>query len=76
MPASAAWLTPTQAAEHLGVSAATVLRAARTGRLTAYKVGLGRKLWRFKTQDLDMWLTEDTVPALHVVAPRSKGSAA
>jgi excisionase family DNA binding protein len=43
--------TPTEAAEILRVSAQTVTRYARTGRLSGSKPG--GKLWRFSQKNLD-----------------------
>ena len=50
------WLDVRGAAERTGVSDSTVLREARSGRLRGYRVG-GRKLWRFRREDVDRWIT-------------------
>ena len=49
--ANTAWLDVQRAAAHVGISAPTILRAARRGDLRAFKVG-GRKLWRFRVEDM------------------------
>jgi excisionase family DNA binding protein len=59
---SPAWLDPRAAAARVCVSEATILRAARSGRLQGFKVGLGRKLWRFKPADVDAWIESSSVP--------------
>ncbi len=51
-----AWLTPTQAADHAGVSVATIRRAAQSLRLRGVKVNNGR-IWRFRQSDVDLWLS-------------------
>ena len=49
------WVTVEGAADRAEVSTSTVLREARSGRLRGYRVG-GRKLWRFRPEDIDAWL--------------------
>ncbi len=68
-----AWLDVRGAADRVLVSDATILRAARAGRLIAYKVGAGRKLWRFRPDDVDAWLMASTTPQM--VATRDPGAA-
>jgi excisionase family DNA binding protein len=48
------WLSPREAGEYLGVSAATLYRMAKSGKVRAYKLG---KLRRYKRGDLDAALT-------------------
>jgi excisionase family DNA binding protein len=51
---SSPWLSTAQAAQYLQASEATVMRAARRGKLRAYK--LGARCWRFTREDLDAFL--------------------
>jgi excisionase family DNA binding protein len=55
----APWLDASRAAEYAGVSATTVLRAARRGALRGYKVG---SLWRFRAVDIDAWIIASRTP--------------
>lgn len=75
MPAvpSSPWLDAHGAAAYLAVSEATLLRAARAGQLRGYKVS-GRKIWRFRSDDLDAFLMRATTPVL--VVPRQQERAA
>jgi excisionase family DNA binding protein len=52
------FLTPEQAAEHLGgLNSRTVTRWAREGYLPSYPLGEGkRRLWRFLEGDLTKWM--------------------
>ena len=61
----------TRGRERVGVSEASILRAARRGQLKGYKVGAGRKLWRFRDADLDEWAMAST-PQL--VQPRKRSA--
>jgi excisionase family DNA binding protein len=56
-----AWLDVRAAAARVLVSESTILREARRGRLIGYRVG-GRKLWRFRPEDVDSWLTTSATP--------------
>jgi excisionase family DNA binding protein len=49
------WRTLAEAAEHARSSEATLRREAKRGRLRGYKIG-GRRVWRFKAEDVDAWL--------------------
>lgn len=51
----AEWLTPTQAAEYLKVSVATVYRLTQKGTLPAFKVGRSR---RYRREHLDALPTQ------------------
>ena len=51
-----------EAAAHARVSTVTLRREAKNGRLRAYKVG-GRRLWRFKQQEVDQWLQNMEAPS-------------
>ena len=62
------WLDAKGAAHHARVSASTILREARRGRLRAYKIAGGR-LWRFTAADIDVWITKATIPE-PFMAPR------
>ena len=62
------WRDPKAAAAYAGVSQQTLLRAARRGDLQGHKVG-GRKLWRFRTEALDLWIIRSSTP-VPFVAPR------
>jgi excisionase family DNA binding protein len=56
------WLDVDGAARHSLLSAPTILRAARRGELRAFKVGAGRKLWRFRVEDVNAWLMGTSTP--------------
>jgi excisionase family DNA binding protein len=56
------WLDVRGAAARALVSPATILREARARRLAAYKIGAGKKLWRFRPADVDAWVTATTTP--------------
>jgi len=59
---SAAWLTPSEAAQYLRVKVRTILLWARQGRLKGYALsGLKRRAWRFRQVDLDAALLESAV---------------
>ena len=64
-----AWLDAKGAARRASVSAATIAREARAGRLRAAKVG-GRKAWRFRPEWIDAWLEQTATP---VEVPDGKG---
>lgn len=52
-------MTPTEAAEYLGLDIKTINRCARQGGIPAYALGDGkRKYWRFLQFELDAWLPE------------------
>ena len=55
-----AWLTLAEAASYAKVSSVTLRREAKAGRLPAYKVG-GRRVWRFRVEDVDAWLQQPEV---------------
>lgn len=67
----AVWLDATGAAARASVSTATVLRAARRGYLRAFKIGAGRKLWRFRPADIDEWIMAGATPDPFVPRPLS-----
>ena len=50
LPAAADWVTPQQAADHLGVHETTVTEWLRTGRLPGIKP---RGRWRVRRQDVE-----------------------
>lgn len=58
---SAVWLTAEQAAAHANVSAKTILREARIGRLRGYRIAAGR-VWRFRADDIDAWIVAADTP--------------
>ena len=60
--ACSVWLNAKGAATRASVSAATITREARAGRLRAAKVG-GRKVWRFRPEWVDAWLDQASTPA-------------
>ena len=67
------WLDVQGAAARALCSDATILREARAGRLTGYKIG-GRRCWRFLADDVDAWLKVGPVkyaPRLHDVKPKA-----
>ena len=52
-------MTPTEAAEFLGLDAKTITRWARQGYLPGYPMGEGkRKFWRFLESELSVWLAQ------------------
>lgn len=54
-------LTPSAAAEYLGLDVKTVTRWARQGYLPAHPLGEGkRKFWRFLVSELSDWLAAKT----------------
>jgi excisionase family DNA binding protein len=54
-------LTPSAAAEYLGLDVKTVTRWARKGYLPAHPLGEGkRKFWRFLESELAAWLDART----------------
>jgi excisionase family DNA binding protein len=57
---SGAFMNTDEAAAMLGVHPKTVQRLARSGRITAYRVG---KLWRFQAHDLWKDVTMRVVPS-------------
>jgi excisionase family DNA binding protein len=59
-------LTPSDVAASCQVSAKTVLRAIRAGRLRAYRLG-ARGSYRIRPSDVDAWLDDQEVQP--VVAP-------
>jgi excisionase family DNA binding protein len=61
-PPEAVWLDAAGAAARASVSSATILRAARRGHLRGYKLGAGRKIWRFRPADIDDWIMAGATP--------------
>lgn len=55
------WMTIEQAAEHVQLSAVTLRREVKGGRLAAYRVG-GRRMIRLRAEDLDAWLASHQNP--------------
>lgn len=53
--ANVEWLKAEEAAEHIGVSRATIYRLTTTGRLRAYHIGACR---RYRREDIDALLQE------------------
>ncbi len=54
-------MTPTAAADFLGLDVKTVTRWARQGQLPAHPLGEGkRKFWRFLESELSAWLSAKT----------------
>lgn len=54
-------LTPSGAAEYLGLDVKTITRWARQGYLPAHPLGEGkRKFWRFLESELSSWLAART----------------
>ena len=47
-------LTDEQAGRLLGVHPKTLQRLARTGKVTAHRIG---RFWRYRASELDKWLT-------------------
>src|SRR5690242_4689221 len=63
--ADAPWLDVAGAAVRALVSQPTILRAARRGQLKGYKIG-GQRLWRFRPEDVDEWVTQGATPTAFV----------
>ena len=68
------WLDVSGAAARAPCSDGTILREARAGRLSGYKIG-GRRCWRFLAKDVDRWLIQQAgageyVPRLSDVKSR------
>jgi hypothetical protein len=61
-PDVAVWLDVKGAARRIVASEATVLRAARAGLLQGYKLGRGRKVWRFRPADVDAFVMAGVTP--------------
>jgi excisionase family DNA binding protein len=54
-------LTPSQAADYLGLDVKTITRWARQGYLPAHPLGEGkRRFWRFLEAELSEWLSAKT----------------
>jgi excisionase family DNA binding protein len=49
------WLSVEEIAGHLGVSKETIHRWLSKSKIPAHRVG---KLWKFKTSEVDSWVTE------------------
>lgn len=67
------WLTGRQAAVYVHLSEATLRREAKSGRLRAFKVG-GRRVWRYRIDDLDSWLLQTNTPVEMTASPLSQES--
>ncbi len=55
METSERWLSVEEIAGHLGVSKETIHRWLAKSKIPAHRVG---KLWKFKTSEVDSWVTE------------------
>jgi excisionase family DNA binding protein len=64
-------LTPADVAERCQISTKTVLRAIRSGRLRAYRLG-ARGTYRMRMADVEAWLEETQVPTAAVVPLRPR----
>ena len=58
-------LTPADVAQRCQISTKTVLRAIRSGRLRAYRLG-ARGAYRMRTGDVEAWLDDSQVEAVVV----------
>jgi excisionase family DNA binding protein len=58
-------LTPADVAERCQISPKTVLRAIRSGRLRAYRLG-ARGAYRMRSADVEEWLNDSQVQAVVV----------
>ena len=58
-PSNGLW-TAEEVAEYLQVSGGTINQWVKAGRIPVVKVG---KLNRFRREDIDSWLGENTIPA-------------
>ena len=56
------WLTPKLAAAYCKVDVVTLRRAVQRGALRAFRVNGGKRV-RFRTCDLDLWLSATPVVA-------------
>ena len=63
---NATFLNTDEAAAMLGVHPKTLLRLARSGRITAYRIG---KLWRFQARDLCADVAVRVVPLNRLYDP-------
>lgn len=57
---SSVWLTLADAAKYTQLSSATLLRAVKRRELQAFKVS-GKRVWRFRSADIDAWLASHPV---------------
>lgn len=48
------WLTPAEAARHIGISPTQFLAYVRSGEITHYRIS--QKIVRFQVADLDSWI--------------------
>jgi excisionase family DNA binding protein len=71
--ASDTLLTPSDVARRCQISTKTVLRAIRSGRLPASRLG-ARAAYRIRPADVEAWLTDSQVEAV-VVPLRSRDAA-
>jgi len=67
------WLTAREAASYCRCSESTLLREARRGTLLmAYRLA-SRRVWRFKVDDLEQFLTRRSEPVQHRADARKTG---
>jgi excisionase family DNA binding protein len=64
-------LTPRDVANRLGVSLATVYALLASGKLTAYRIGIGRGTYRVSEDQLSAYLASAEPPKPAATAPAS-----
>ena len=50
------WMTLEETAEYLQVSKDSIYRLAQNGKIPASKIG---NLWRFKKEEIDVWMKKN-----------------
>ena len=66
------FITATAIAEHIGVSARTVAKWAREGRIPAHPVsGNDRRTWRFKLSEIELFFASQSDGPILPVRPGS-----
>jgi len=71
---AAAWLTPEQVAERVGVSRRTVYRALTSGRLDGSKP-TGAGPWRVAPADVDRWVVAGRLTSGSAIRPLARDTA-
>lgn len=51
------WLSVTEISEYLGITRDSVYKWVKEKGLPAHRLG---KLWKFKTEEVDIWMRKDT----------------
>ena len=73
MTAALRLMTMQQAAEHLSISKATVIRLAKAGKIKVVPLGLSARAWRVHPADLDQFVNQSrqvhTCPSASAAKP-------